>query len=103
MAGNQRGSGGRRPRVERCVFCGKSAHDVERLIAGPPGIYICNECIELCYSIITEDEARQRKTALEIRNSRGNVERIGRSRFVFKIQQGTCLVAVSDRHQPRQQ
>ena len=61
MAGNQRGNGGggsgRRQRVERCVFCGKSAHDVERLIAGPPGIYICNECIELCYSIITEDES----------------------------------------------
>jgi ATP-dependent Clp protease ATP-binding subunit ClpX len=68
LAGNQRGSGsgsgsagggGRRKRVERCVFCGKSAHDVERLIAGPPGIYICNECIELCYSIVTEDEARR--------------------------------------------
>ena len=59
MAGNQRGNGGRRQRVERCVFCGKSANDVERLIAGPPGIYICNECIELCYSIITEDEARR--------------------------------------------
>ncbi len=59
LAGNQRGGGGRRQRVERCVFCGKSAHDVERLIAGPPGIYICNECIDLCYSIITEDEARR--------------------------------------------
>ena len=45
--------------MERCVFCGKSANDVERLIAGPPGIYICNECIELCYSIITEDATSQ--------------------------------------------
>ncbi|MEM7164008.1 MAG: ATP-dependent Clp protease ATP-binding subunit ClpX [Planctomycetota bacterium] len=57
MAGNARG--GRKQRLERCVFCGKSAHDVDRLIAGPPGIYICNECIELCHSIITEDEARR--------------------------------------------
>ncbi|MEE8142937.1 MAG: ATP-dependent Clp protease ATP-binding subunit ClpX [Planctomycetota bacterium] len=56
MAGSSRG--GRKQRVERCVFCGKSAHDVDRLIAGPPGIYICNECIELCYSIISEDESR---------------------------------------------
>ena len=56
MAGTTRG--GRKQRIERCVFCGKSASDVERLIAGPPGTYICNECIELCYSIITEDEAR---------------------------------------------
>ncbi len=43
------------------MFCGKSAGDVERLIAGPPGIFICNECIELCYSIITEDESRPRR------------------------------------------
>ncbi len=54
MAGSSRG--GRKNRLERCVFCGKSASDVERLIAGPPGIYICNECIELCYSIISEDD-----------------------------------------------
>jgi ATP-dependent Clp protease ATP-binding subunit ClpX len=58
---SQRGTGGNR-RVERCVFCGKSARDVARLIAGPPGIYICNECIELCYSIITEDEALRGET-----------------------------------------
>ena len=59
MAGSSKG--GRNKRLERCVFCGKSAHDVERLIAGPPGIYICNECIELCHSIVTEDESRQLK------------------------------------------
>lgn len=57
MAKNTRG--GRTQRLERCVFCGKSAHDVDRLIAGPPGIYICNECIDLCHSIISEDESRQ--------------------------------------------
>ncbi|MGE3164046.1 MAG: ATP-dependent Clp protease ATP-binding subunit ClpX [Planctomycetota bacterium] len=51
--------GGRTQRLERCVFCGKSAHDVDRLIAGPPGIYICNECVELCHSIVSEDESRQ--------------------------------------------
>jgi ATP-dependent Clp protease ATP-binding subunit ClpX len=69
VAGNQRGgtsgTSGRRQRVERCVFCGKSAHDVDRLIAGPPGIYICNECIELCYSIITEDEARRGESRVQ--------------------------------------
>lgn len=68
MAGSSRG--GRRDRPERCVFCGKSAREVERLIAGPPGIYICNECIELCYSIISDDERR-----------RGGSRRGSRSRF----------------------
>jgi len=44
--------------VERCVFCGKSAKLVERLIAGPPNVYICNECVDLCHSIITEEKRR---------------------------------------------
>jgi ATP-dependent Clp protease ATP-binding subunit ClpX len=36
-----------------CSFCGKSQHEVRRLIAGP-SVYICDECIELCNDIITE-------------------------------------------------
>ena len=38
----------------KCSFCGKDAQIVERLIAGP-GVYICNECVELCNTIL-EDE-----------------------------------------------
>ena len=34
----------------RCSFCGKTQDDVHRIIAGP-GVYICNECVELCESI----------------------------------------------------
>jgi ATP-dependent Clp protease ATP-binding subunit ClpX len=37
-----------------CNFCGKSQKEVKKLIAGP-GCYICDECIELCNDIITED------------------------------------------------
>lgn len=39
----------------RCSFCGKSADEVDRLIAGPDA-FICNECIELCSSIIQREE-----------------------------------------------
>ncbi|MDX1916695.1 MAG: ATP-dependent Clp protease ATP-binding subunit ClpX [Rickettsiaceae bacterium] len=39
-----------------CSFCGKHQQDVKRLIAGPT-VYICNECIELCVSIIKEDNS----------------------------------------------
>src|SRR5947208_471900 len=39
----------------RCSFCGKSQEDVERLIAGPGTVYICNECVELCREIISEE------------------------------------------------
>ncbi|OAG27520.1 ATP-dependent Clp protease ATP-binding subunit ClpX [Thermodesulfatator autotrophicus] len=37
-----------------CSFCGKSQHEVRKLIAGP-AVYICDECIELCNDIIAED------------------------------------------------
>ena len=45
-----------------CSFCGKAQDEARRLIAGP-GVYICDECIELCMSIL-EDEANlsQRKS-----------------------------------------
>src|ERR1700735_125158 len=37
-----------------CSFCGKSQRQVKKLIAGP-GVYICGECIDLCYEIIDEE------------------------------------------------
>jgi hypothetical protein len=37
-----------------CSFCGKSQKQVERVIAGPDGVYICNECVELCRDILGE-------------------------------------------------
>ncbi len=37
-----------------CSFCGKSQHEVQRLIAGPQ-VYICNECVRLCDDIIIEE------------------------------------------------
>ncbi|HIO66508.1 MAG TPA: ATP-dependent Clp protease ATP-binding subunit ClpX, partial [Planctomycetes bacterium] len=50
-------TGGPPQRGERCSFCGKSAKEVARLIAGPPGVCICNECVDLCHTIITEDSS----------------------------------------------
>ena len=38
----------------RCSFCGKSQAEVRKIVAGP-GVYICNECVELCKEIIDED------------------------------------------------
>ncbi|MFM8528931.1 MAG: ClpX C4-type zinc finger protein, partial [Ilumatobacteraceae bacterium] len=40
----------------KCSFCGKSQKQVKKLIAGP-GVYICDECIELCNEIIEEERA----------------------------------------------
>ena len=41
--------------VERCTFCEKDRRKVPSLIAGPPGIYICNECVELCNTLLLEE------------------------------------------------
>ena len=37
-----------------CSFCGKSQHEVKKLIAGPT-VFICDECVELCMDIIREE------------------------------------------------
>jgi ATP-dependent Clp protease ATP-binding subunit ClpX len=37
-----------------CSFCGKSQHEVKKLIAGP-SVFVCDECIELCKEIIRDE------------------------------------------------
>ena len=44
-----------------CSFCGKSQNDVRKLIAGP-GVYVCNECIDICNEIINDDEQTETAT-----------------------------------------
>lgn len=46
--------GRRNGQVPVCSFCGRSGDEVEKLVAGP-GVYICNECIEVCKDIIAEE------------------------------------------------
>ena len=41
----------------RCSFCGKTEEQVKRLIEGP-GVYICNECVELCFDLFEDEEER---------------------------------------------
>jgi ATP-dependent Clp protease ATP-binding subunit ClpX len=47
-------SGSHNGRVLYCSFCGKSEHEVRKLIAGP-SVYICDECVDLCNDIIREE------------------------------------------------
>ena len=48
----------------KCSFCGKSQKQVIKLIAGP-GVYICDECIELCVEIIEEEKVEKLDTSSE--------------------------------------
>ena len=49
-----------RERIMRCSFCGKSQEQVKRLIAGP-GVNICNECVDLCQSILEDEGVAHRR------------------------------------------
>lgn len=59
-----------------CSFCGKSQHEVRKLIAGP-SVYICDECVDLCNDIIREEikevmpkrDGDELPTPQEIRNN----------------------------------
>ncbi|MGB0956255.1 MAG: ATP-dependent protease ATP-binding subunit ClpX, partial [Panacagrimonas sp.] len=53
MSADLRG-GSNNGRVLYCSFCGKSEHEVRKLIAGP-SVYICDECVDLCNDIIREE------------------------------------------------
>ena len=52
------------PKNVRCSFCGKSQEEVRKVVAGP-GVYICDECIDLCNSIIDSDEYEDERYTLE--------------------------------------
>ena len=39
----------------RCSFCGKTQDEVRKLIAGPEGVFICNECVDICVGIVEEE------------------------------------------------
>ncbi|MBQ3496328.1 MAG: ATP-dependent Clp protease ATP-binding subunit ClpX [Clostridia bacterium] len=41
-----------------CSFCGKPKDKVKTLVAGPNGLYICDECVEICQDILKEDQAK---------------------------------------------
>lgn len=54
MAGKKTGDGSA---YVRCSFCGKSQKQANKLISGPNGIYICDECVEVCNDMLDEDFA----------------------------------------------
>ena len=51
---NGSNSNGNEGKLLHCNFCGKSQHEVRKLIAGP-SVYVCDECVELCNDIIREE------------------------------------------------
>jgi ATP-dependent Clp protease ATP-binding subunit ClpX len=54
MSNDKHGKGGDGDRLLYCSFCGKSQHEVRKLIAGP-SVFVCDECVDLCNDIIREE------------------------------------------------
>ena len=78
MGGSRRG-GSTTKKNAFCSFCRKSYRDVGPLVEGPGDVYICGECIELCQSIL-DQEQRRRGTTKQLFNNvptpRGIVEQL---------------------------
>ena len=64
MADDQAGKGEDSSKLLYCSFCGKSQHEVRKLIAGP-SVFVCDECVELCNDIIREEVAESTESAGE--------------------------------------
>ena len=63
-----------------CSFCGKSQHEVRKLIAGP-SVFICDECIELCNDIIRDESVAETAQAHPGAGGRRGVAAAGRGRL----------------------
>ncbi|MDO4284744.1 MAG: ATP-dependent Clp protease ATP-binding subunit ClpX [Eubacteriales bacterium] len=53
------------PPVRRCSFCNRTENQVRKLIAGPEGIFICDECVQICADIIDEELEEEEKEEAE--------------------------------------
>ena len=62
MTEDRQGRTGESNKILYCSFCGKSQHEVRKLIAGP-SVYICDECVELCNDIIREELEEKAQSA----------------------------------------
>jgi len=63
MADDNQNDRGKGEKLLYCSFCGKSQHEVRKLIAGP-SVFVCDECVELCNDIIREEVQEEQNAAL---------------------------------------
>ena len=84
-------SGGDSKNTLYCSFCGKSQHEVRKLIAGPT-VFICDECVELCMDIIREEN---KASGLKVDRWRADAQRYLRGSGRLRDRSGdsqACLV-----------
>jgi ATP-dependent Clp protease ATP-binding subunit ClpX len=64
MSDDRKTTGNDSEKLLYCSFCGKSQHEVKKLIAGP-SVYVCDECVELCNDIILEELEDETSSAIK--------------------------------------
>jgi ATP-dependent protease Clp ATPase subunit len=72
-----------------CTFCRKSEHEVRKLVAGP-GVYICDECVEIAHRIVTDSDPHATRlswTSRLIRRIGNRLESVGRRWSVRRAEQ----------------
>jgi ClpX C4-type zinc finger protein len=57
------------PKTLYCSFCGKSQHELSKLIGGP-GVQICDECVDLCVDILDHEDKNWRERLARLQESR---------------------------------
>ena len=77
-----------------CSFCGKSQHEVKKLIAGP-SVFICDECIELCNDIIRDEVAAESEQTRPVRSDLPTPSEIKSSLDQYVIGQETAKRTLS--------
>ena len=77
-----------------CSFCGKSQDEVKKLIAGPT-VYICNECIDLCNEIVTEDRQQALESQLEASTLKPHDIKAHLDEYVIGQEQAKKVLAVA--------
>ena len=54
MSEKKEGKDGSKAKLMHCSFCGKSQHEVSKLIAGPT-VYICDQCVRICNEVLEHE------------------------------------------------
>ncbi len=55
--------------IETCSFCGRAKKQLDAFVEGPGGVFICPECIDLCYNIVRQERKRQKGSALILKDA----------------------------------
>jgi DNA-binding CsgD family transcriptional regulator len=81
------------PKTLYCSFCGKSQHDVRKLVAGPL-VYICDECVQLCTDVVKDEDTLRETTTRASVSLTPREERVLRMRFGIGINTDNTLEEV---------